>query len=179
MNYYISDLHLGHKNILKISKRPFSNIEDMEQEIIKNWNKKINDKDDVYILGDIAYRHNIDSLYNILKQLKGNKHLIIGNHDIKTLRNNKIKNFFKSISYYKEIKDGDNFLVLSHYPILEWNGHFHGTIHLHGHIHNDTRNNAYKILKNMSNVYNVGVDIIGYAPCTLEEIISKNRKWYN
>lgn len=178
MNYYISDLHLGHANIIRLSNRPFKNIDDMESCIIKNWNNKVQDNDDVYILGDIAYRHNIDSLCDILSKLKGKKHLIIGNHDVKTLRNNKVKKYFKSISYYKEIKDGDKYLVLSHYPILEWNGHFHGSIHLHGHIHNDTRNNAYKVLKTMENVYNVGVDIIKYEPCTLNEVIKRNKEWY-
>lgn len=51
MNYFISDLHLGHKNVLKFDNRPFINIEEHDKTIIDNWNSKVNDNDDVYVLG--------------------------------------------------------------------------------------------------------------------------------
>lgn len=51
MNYFISDLHLGHKNVLKFDNRPFINIEEHDKTIIDNWNNKVNDNDDVYVLG--------------------------------------------------------------------------------------------------------------------------------
>ena len=55
MNYFISDLHLGHKNVLKFDNRPFINIEEHDKTIIDNWNSKVNDNDDVYVLGDISW----------------------------------------------------------------------------------------------------------------------------
>ena len=39
MNYYISDLHLGHKNILKFDSRPYDTTEEMEFDLISRWNK--------------------------------------------------------------------------------------------------------------------------------------------
>ena len=58
MNYYISDLHLFHSHVIKFDERPFNNIEEMNETILKNWNNKITNGDTVYILGDIALRTN-------------------------------------------------------------------------------------------------------------------------
>ena len=54
MNYFISDLHLGHKNVLKFDNRPFINIEEHDKTIIDNWNNKVNDNDDwVHLYGHV------------------------------------------------------------------------------------------------------------------------------
>lgn len=55
MNYFISDLHFGHKNILKFDNRPFLNIEQHDKAIIENWNNVVGEDDDVYVLGDISW----------------------------------------------------------------------------------------------------------------------------
>ena len=49
MNYYISDLHFGHKKCIEFDSRPFSSVEEMDAAIIQNWNSKVSDEDDVYI----------------------------------------------------------------------------------------------------------------------------------
>ena len=55
--YYISDMHIGHKNAIRFDNRPFNDIDEMECEIINRWNNKVNSNDDVYILGDVFYRY--------------------------------------------------------------------------------------------------------------------------
>ena len=75
MNYYISDLHLGHSNILRLSNRPFKNIDEMDKKIIENWNSVVTNNDDVYILGDVIYK-SINDPEGYLKQLKGKMHII-------------------------------------------------------------------------------------------------------
>ena len=53
MIFFTSDLHLGHKNISRLCGRPFESVEEMDEILIDNWNKKIHRCDTVYILGDI------------------------------------------------------------------------------------------------------------------------------
>ena len=56
MDYFIADLHFGHKNIIKLCDRPFSSIEEMDEEFISTWNAKVKKKaDTVYIVGDLVW----------------------------------------------------------------------------------------------------------------------------
>lgn len=54
MNYFISDLHIGHTNVLSFDNRPFKSIEEHDEALIKNWNSVVGMDDDVYLLGDIS-----------------------------------------------------------------------------------------------------------------------------
>ena len=55
MIYYTSDLHLGHANIIKLCKRPFSDVDEMNAVLISNWNNRVTNGDTVYISGDLMY----------------------------------------------------------------------------------------------------------------------------
>ena len=44
MNYYIADTHFRHSNILKFDSRPFFTLEEMEKEMIENWNNVVNNR---------------------------------------------------------------------------------------------------------------------------------------
>lgn len=81
MIYFTSDLHLGHKNIIKLIDRPFANVEEMNEVFIHHWNQKIQNNDTVYILGDFTFKMSVLEAHNIIKQLHGHKILIKGNHD--------------------------------------------------------------------------------------------------
>ena len=84
MNLYISDLHFGHKNVILFEHRPFSDVDTMDHCLIQLWNSRVSADDDVYIVGDFCYRSGRTPDW-YLRQLKGHKHLIIGNHDKATL----------------------------------------------------------------------------------------------
>ena len=85
MNYYISDLHLFHKNVTNegsnFDGRPYDTLEEMHQDIKECWNRKITNGDTVYILGDVALRGKKEKLIEYIFTLRGHKILIRGNHD--------------------------------------------------------------------------------------------------
>mgnify|MGYP004635078927 FL=1 len=196
MNYYISDMHFFHKNVTKegnnFDNRPFNSLTEMHQYMKEKWNSKITNGDTVYILGDIAMRGTNEELIALVAQLKGRKVLIKGNHD--DVSDMRYKNVFEEIYDYKEITDyvdQDAYkLVLSHYPILMWNGQHRGTIHLYGHTHNTYENEFYQECLRKLNMemlmrsekcydiaraYNVGcmMPYMNYEPRTLKEILNK------
>ena len=51
--FFTSDTHLGHKNVLKHSNRPFPTIEEHDQTLISNWNSVVEKEDIVYFYGNL------------------------------------------------------------------------------------------------------------------------------
>lgn len=181
MKFYTSDLHIGHQNVISFDQRPFYNLDDMKQTIIHNWNSIVTSNDEVYILGDMFW--NNEDIPDVLPQLKGNLYLVKGNHD---RINSEMSKRFVWIRDYAEIKDGDEHIVLCHYPIAHWRNADYGTIHLYGHIHSgrDSRPfDEYKELMKQRGTpyrcYNVGCMLCDYTPRTLKEIINyyEVNKW--
>lgn len=202
MNYYISDLHLFHKNVTRAGKnfddRPFDNLEEMHSTVKDKWNAKVTNGDTVYILGDLAMRGTQEDLIAFVSTLKGHKVMVKGNHDdIKDLR---YKQLFDEICDYKEISDtldGKNVkLVLCHYPILMWKNQHRGSILLYGHVHNSIEEYYFKkCLREMDNedsfnrrdgedvlrAYNVGcmMPYMDYEPKSLTEIVASYERFEN
>lgn len=173
MKYYTADLHFGHNNVLTFDNRPFKDIGEMDRVLIENWNSRITKNDQVYILGDVAL-HNEKPYSWYLSQLKGQKHLIVGNHDRKLLKDNDAMQYFVSVDYYLEVTDEKKRLILSHYPIAEWNGFHRESYHLYGHIHNNTKD-TYQYMKQFDRALNAGCMINGYMPVTFNELIINNQ----
>lgn len=73
MIFYISDTHFGHENIIKICNRPYQNIQEMNEDIIKRWNNKVKPEDNVYFLGDFTYKTSSCDAIEVLKRLNGKK----------------------------------------------------------------------------------------------------------
>lgn len=170
--YYISDLHLGHENVILFDDRPFKSLDDMQETIIKNWNSKVQHQDDVYILGDLFWDNSVAP--DVLPKLKGHLHLILGNHD---RVNAYMKPYFEEITHYKEIKDNSVNVVLCHYPIAHWHNCDYGTVHLFGHIHNARDSRPFtEYMETMRDrgfpyeCYNVGCMLHRYEPVTLAEL---------
>ena len=44
-NFYISDTHFGHQNIIKLDNRPFKNCDQMENVLVMNWNNNVTSED--------------------------------------------------------------------------------------------------------------------------------------
>lgn len=171
VKFYISDLHFGHKNIIEFCNRPFAE-EEMDEELIKRWNNKVSNNDTVYILGDLIYKSEKPPEF-YLDKLNGKKILIKGNHDtwVKKIDVNK---YFDGIYDYLEISDAARWVILFHYPLLDWNGRYRGSYHLHGHIHN-IESEALRYSRKNPKMFNVSCDVINFEPMKLDELI----EWYH
>lgn len=157
MIFFTSDQHFGHDKIIKYCNRPFENATTMNRELIKRYNFLIKKEDIVYFLGDFSLESSIHKEYlrSIVDNLKGEKHLILGNHDI-------LKPFdyidigFTSVHTSLEL---DPF-VLVHDPAVSCvnrNKKF-----ICGHVHD--------LFRKQKNVINVSVEMWDYAPVSIEEI---------
>ena len=174
--YFISDPHFGHKGIIKYSNRPFENVEDMNKTLITNWNARVKPKDTLYILGDVCFGYSDKESEQLLKSLNGVKHLITGNHDRSYLKYPEFKNCFASIQDTLTITMAPYRVVMNHYPIAEWDGFFRGNHHIYGHIH-DKVNTVAPYMAQFETALNASVEVIGYQPVTIHELISYNNIW--
>lgn len=175
MKYYISDYHIGHSNVIRMDQRPFADCTEMAAEIVRRWNAVITPADEVYILGDFAWKNTEGDA--VLQQLCGRKHLITGNHDKPS---QVMRSRFEGIQDYAEIEDSGSMVVLSHYPIAHWNHQFQGAVHLYGHVHNNPDYAAFlhyraycKAAGIPFTAFNVGcmLGYMDYTPRTLEYLM--------
>ncbi|MCD8327054.1 MAG: metallophosphoesterase [Lachnospiraceae bacterium] len=165
MVYFTSDLHFGHSGIITMRKRPFSNVTEMNQILLRNYNALIHRDDTVYILGDICHHLPLDEANSIIGKMNGKKVLIRGNHD----KNYDVK-IFEEICDFKTVSLNGQYFALMHYPMMSWPKKKSGSIHLHGHIHADMeynqRNKEDGILR-----YDVGVDANQFCPISVKQVI--------
>lgn len=170
--FYTSDMHIGHKSIIGFDRRPFSSLYEMAETMINNWNSVVGKDDLVYVLGDMFWDNS--DITRVMPRLNGNKFLIKGNHD---RVNSELSKHFIWIKDYAVIKDGDEHVVLCHYPIAHWMNADIGYIHLYGHIHaaRDSRpfSEYTEFMKKRGYYYrcaNVGCMLHNYFPVTLEKL---------
>lgn len=132
--FFSADLHLLHKNILSFDGRPFEDLEHMSAELIRRWNETVSDKDTVYMVGDLAFGK--EGVYELIRQLKGRKILVRGNHDDNWLKDERCRKLFAEIVDYKEVVIDGWHLVISHYPIPTYKKSYNSnSIMIYGHVH--------------------------------------------
>lgn len=83
--YFTSDTHFNHTNILRYCQRPFRNVDDMNEQMIANWNETVSEDDVIFHLGDFCLGGAAEWT-RILDRLNGKIYLIMGNHDLKNIR---------------------------------------------------------------------------------------------
>lgn len=157
--YFTADLHLGHPQVLEFCGRPFRNIEEHDRGLVDRWNNRVTDADDIYVLGDFSLGLSARELRRVFGELRGRKHLIVGNHD-----GGKVT----ALPWASPPQDivrttiERTQIFLSHYPVRSWPGMHGGTLHFFGHTHGrlqDTRHSC-----------DVGVDRWQFRPVTIREI---------
>lgn len=176
--FFISDLHIGHKNIIKFDGRPFTDVDEMHLEMIKRWNDVVTDDDIVYYLGDLAFCRDETTKW-FIHSIKGKINFILGNHDkmkdiVKFDRWENIHEYGTEIG----IKDDDSLvsrgsggyqkIIMSHYPILSWNKSHYGSWMLHGHCHGSLMKSNQDYYKRK--VMDVGCNVIDYTPISYQKV---------
>lgn len=165
MIYFIADIHYGHHNIIMFCGRPYESVEYMNEDLVVSWVTTVNDNDTVYLLGDVAMSRKLG--LEFFDQVNGKIVLISGNHDQK---------FFHTYSQHPRVVEVRDTLLLkhnhrqywlSHYPHISWPNAYRGSIHLYGHVHGTL---VGKDLGTEGRSMDVGVDVIGPTPISIEEV---------
>ena len=150
--FFTADTHFGHAKIIEYCKRPFANADEMDEEIIRRWNSVVKDGDQVYHVGDFAFKNGRD----VRRRLNGSIFLVNGNHD-----NGTNLGFIWMKDYY-ELKVGGQEIVLFHYGMRTWHHDLRGTWHLYGHSHGE--------LKPYGKSFDIGVDNWGFTPVHYDQV---------
>ena len=174
--------HFNHENIIRFCKRPFKDVNHMNEEIIKRWNNVVKPDDIVFHLGDFAWGGS-DVWSKTLNRLNGHIYLIEGNHDEKNLRQGYYSKF-EHVAYQMHIYIEGQSIYLNHYPFLCFAGTYRGeeaTWQLFGHVHsgpNNTGLDVDRLAHLFPTQYDVGVDNNNFTPVSfyqLREIIKEQQ----
>ena len=152
MNYFSSDTHFDHKNIIRFCNRPFATVEEMNEKLLDNINQVVGEDDIYWHLGDFAWRDPVKYIDAIKCK---NINIIIGNHDRK--KRNVFERLAKSgrINFYTgyvDIKIEEQHVTLCHFPMISWLGSSHKAWHLYGHVHG-------RLVTDHPRTLDVGVDV--------------------
>jgi len=133
--------------------------------MIANWNSVIGKDDTVFHLGDFCLGGAAEWT-KILDRLNGKIYLIMGNHDLKNIRQGFISRF-EHVAMQMHIEVGKQQIYLCHFPFLCFEGGYKDVWQLFGHVHtrkNNTGNDAERLQFLYPTQYDVGVDNNGFAP---------------
>lgn len=154
--WFISDIHGGHKNLIRW-RQDFSTEEEHFELVKENYHKVVTKRDHVYFLGDIAF--NQERLRDISGWVGKKKILICGNHDTEHIHMRDLANAFDDVHSLLKYKE----FWLSHAPIHS--DELRGKTNIHGHCHNHLINDKRYV--------NVCLEHTGYSPISLETIRSR------
>jgi calcineurin-like phosphoesterase family protein len=168
----LGDTHFSHP--LMIAKRDqgdgtvsqfrkFETMQEHDDYLVDAWNERVKPSQTVFHLGDFGFwKAPVEDLENIFKRLNGRKFLIPGNHDSAEVERFGWEGVLHGPVHLTD-HDGQK-IILNHHPLREWDGWHNGSLHYHGHTHNN--------LPSSRRSMDIGVDSIGYWPLSSTEIRS-------
>lgn len=113
--WFTSDTHYGHESVIKFCDRPFSSVEEMDNAMIDNWNKRVKPEDLCIFVGDVFMHCKADRMREILSRLNGDrKILVFGNHDRE--RHRMMGMGFSLVVDEMTMTIAGERVLLSHYP---------------------------------------------------------------
>ena len=171
--WVISDTHFDHANILNFTDREgrptrgdrFTDVEDMNEQMIANWNSVVKPGDKVYHLGDVLFGTRKEEWMNKnMPRLNGQKRLIVGNHD--NIKFMAAGGWWSKIDLWRMWPEFG--LLFTHVPVHNSTlGESHrfgegSMVNVHGHIHQNPSPTEFHRC--------VCVEQINYTPINIEEL---------
>lgn len=164
MDWFISDTHFYHSNIIRFAERPFKTVEQMNKTMMDNWNERVDKNDTIIHLGDVGFFKDAHQMTELISKLNGNKILIKGNHDRYTKAQYHTAGFDEIINSTlygpNENTEWETFNLVHKPTVLE-----NQYLHLVGHIHQQF---IYQ-----GNNLNMSVEVWNYKPVTMKEILER------
>lgn len=157
------DTHAYHLNLVRgTSKWPntancrdFDTPEQMNKCMLDGINKRLKKRDTLILGGDVAF----GGYQNVAKFIAEiecqNKILIFGNHDGQIRKRPELRSLFSWVGDYLEIKIHGQFCVFCHYPFASWNHMEHCSWMIHGHCHNNLKEDS-TLLRHDADIYRRG-----------------------
>lgn len=158
--FFTADQHFGHDNIRKHCNRPFTTVDEMDAQLIENWNRVVRSQDSVFHLGDFCLRAENTETYR--KQLNGQITLIRGDHDKRVP-----PGVFAAVHDSYTFESLDIRIVLCHYAMRVWDRSHFEAWHLFAHSHG--------MLPPWGKSFDIGVDAQEFTPRSLDEVIERMR----
>lgn len=157
--WFTSDTHFNAQRTLELSKRPFNTVEEMNEELIKNWNNTVKENDIVYHLGDFGD-------YSFVNKLNGKIILICGNYERKdNLTDYQLLEygFSEVCSEDTLLKEIDGLMLnMSHEPSKHIDLTDSNKFNLFGHVHKTQMIKKFGL--------NVGTDCHNFSPIDLDTV---------
>jgi len=178
--FLVSDTHFGHVGVCRFTRadgtklRPWTDPDDMDEDMVRAWNDRVRPQDKVYHLGDAVINR---KALKTLGRLNGDKVLIRGNHDI--FRDDEYREYFRELRAY-HVMSG---MILSHIPVHEASlGRF--GVNIHGHLHWQRVKKACGVNPKTGEIlygddidpryHNVSVEQLpDFAPILLEDVLKR------
>lgn len=165
--WFISDLHLGHHNIIKFRDnegkliRPFDSLDQMHECIIERWNSVVGPYDRVYNMGDVVIAK---KWFPLLDKLNGKSILLRGNHDIFKLAD--YSKYFEDIRSVK-VYPAHGILV-GHFPVHTGQLEYRFKTCVHGHTHQNMIDDPRYV--------NLCVENINYTPVEFDQLLEMSNR---
>lgn len=173
--WFTADTHFCHDNIVRFSGRPFADAAEMNEELIRRWNETVPEDGIVFHLGDFCMGGSRD-WNNIIYRLKGKIYLILGNHDMKTIKQSFMQRF-ELVTQQMSIRIGGQSIILNHNPFLCYGGSYRDVWQLFGHVHSGPLSRTGLDLPRLKMLfplqYDVGVDNNDFRPVSFAEVKAK------
>ena len=155
-----SDLHVGHRNIIRYSGRPFRDVGDMDRTLWARMYEAADPDTTLVIVGDMAMGQAVgEASATMIRSLPCQEsHLVVGNHDLHPHGRLRVGGFHHVWSTM--VSGGEPPLIWTHYPLRRVPD---GYVNVHGHIHNrEAAPNSPHI--------NVSVEQLDYRPVPLSDL---------